>query len=180
MNSRFYDCEGDGIGSIVNPNSAPAAPSSGASTGAWAPVGELGDGVGDSLSVDIENSTIMGTKQDAFHFMSIVPTKDITIRVENSEFGNAQGPAVVAVDQNKSTERAEIDFGGKDPESIGGNCFVGSTNLAMEVTGYDVTAKSNWWGRPKGPLPTNISVTDGHLDVMPALRAAPPACKATK
>src|SRR5277367_2755043 len=64
INSRFYDCAGDGIGSDVNGGiykfSSPLDK--------VAESLDLGDGAGDSLSIDIENSTIKGTRQYALHF----------------------------------------------------------------------------------------------------------------
>jgi hypothetical protein len=200
MDSHFSDCVGDGIGSAANggnpftPPPASAAAGSGAVAGAAAGSGQgarggagggvangdFGDGVGDSMSIDIENTTITGTQQDAFHFMNLVPLKEVTIRLENNQFGDAQGPAVVAIDQNASTERSEIDLGGKAPDSSGGNCIIAGGTLGLEVTGYDVTAKSNWWGRPEGPLPTKTSITSGNLNFEPALRQPPSTCKGTK
>jgi hypothetical protein len=198
MDSRFSDCVGDGIGSAVNgSNPFPeqsggeqaraggnASATTGATAGAAAGAGgmnrDFGDGVGDSVSIDIENSTIDGTDQDAFHFMNLVAMKQVTIRVVNSQFNDARGPAAIAIDQNISTEQADIDLGGKASDSAGGNCITGATNLDLEETGYDVSAKSNWWGRPEGPLPAKISATDGNLNLMPVLRVSPPACKGIK
>jgi hypothetical protein len=194
MDSRFSDCTGDGIGSAINgTNPFPqqsggegagaggnAAAPAGAAAGVGGVNGDFGDGVGDSASIDIENTTITGTEQDAFHFMNLVAMKQVTIRVVNSQFNNARGPAAIAIDQNVSTENADIDLGGKASDNPGGNCIAGAANLNLEITGYDVSAKSNWWGRPEGPLPAKISVTDGNLNFMPALRVAPPACKEAK
>jgi hypothetical protein len=176
IHSHFSDCAGDGIGSIVNGAKLTLPPSLGLGTNAI----DFGDGVGDSLSIEIEDSTIMGTQQDALHFMNQTAMRELTIRVENSQLGDAKGPAIIAFDQNGSTEQAEIDLGGKEPDSAGANCFIGAATLAAEVTGYDVFAKSNWWGRPEGPLPAQVSETDGNLELAPVLRVPPRICRDSK
>jgi hypothetical protein len=202
MDSHFFDCFGDGVGSAVNGsnpfpdtqgqgtpaggNAMPAAggasagPRAGGAGAPGGPNGDFGDGAGDSVSIDIENTVINGTQQDAFHFMNLVPMKEVSIRVVNSQFLNAQGPAAIAIDQSMSTERADIDLGGKAADNAGGNCIAGSANLDFEVTGYDVSAKSNWWDRTEGPLPAKVSTTSGNADFAPALRMPPPACRGAK
>jgi hypothetical protein len=176
IDSHFSDCAGDGIGSTVKGANITLPPSLGLGTNNI----NFGDAAGDSISIDVEDSTIMGTQQDALHFMNQTAMRELTIRVENSQLGDAKGPAIIAFDQNGSTEQAEIDLGGKEPDSAGANCFIGAATLAAEVTGYDVFAKSNWWGRPEGPLPAQVSATDGNLNAVPAPRLPPPACSGTK
>jgi hypothetical protein len=105
---------------------------------------------------------------------------ELGIKIENSRLGDAHGPAVIAFDQMGSTKHSEINLGDNGPDSPGGNCIIAGANLAAEVTGYDVSARSNWWGRPGGAAPEKISATDGKLDVESALHSPPPACKATK
>jgi hypothetical protein len=173
INSRFYDCAGDGIGSDVNGGFYRF----GSSSDKDAKGMDLGDGAGDSLSIDIENSTIEGTQQYALHFTNHVAMSDLTVRVENSRLSGAKGPATIAFDQDGSTQHADIDLGGTGASSPGGNCIIDGTNLAVEVTGYDALARSNWWGRAEGPLAVEISVTDGKLFTPPVLKSRPPACK---
>jgi hypothetical protein len=170
LDSHFSDCIGNGIGSAVN----------GSGAGIAATNRNFGDGEGDSDSIDIENTVITGTPQYAFHFMNLVPLKELTIRIENSEFVGGQGTAALAFDQKGTTERASIDIGGKDADSSGGNCILAGANSAIEATGYDVTAAHNWWGHPGGPLPGKVSATGGKMDTASPLRSAPPACKGMK
>jgi hypothetical protein len=178
INSRVFDCAGDGIGSIVNTRGSRAMPPSPGRGNAITT--DYGDGVGDSIWMDIRNSSISGTPQYAFHFTNQTEMGELHIKVENTKFSDAKGLAVVAFDQKGTTQHSDIDLGSEEPHSKGQNCITGATNLALEITGYDVSAKSNWWGRPEGPLPAKISVTDGNVNFMPALRVAPPACKETK
>lgn len=173
LNSRFYDCAGDGIGADVNGGIYKF----GSSSGAEAKGLDLGDGVGDSLSIDIENSVIEGSQQYALHFTNHVAMNDLAIRVANSRLSGARGPATVAFDQDGTTQHADIDLGGTGAGSPGENCIIGGANLAAEVTGYDVTARSNWWGSAAGPVAAMISVTDGKLHSEPPLNSPPPACR---
>jgi hypothetical protein len=173
IDSRFSDCYGDGIGSDVT---------GGVYTygGALAKSGsmDLGDAEGDAVSIDVENSRIEGTRQYALHFANHAAMADVEIRVEKSRLSGAKGAAVVAVDQDGSTQHADIDLGGKRSGSPGRNCIVGGASLLAEATGYDVVAKSNWWGRVGGPAARDVSVTHGSLLTSPALATAPstPAC----
>jgi hypothetical protein len=168
VDSRFSDCYGDGIGSDVTGGTyAYGGPE--AKSGSM----DLGDGEGDAVSIDVESSRIEGTRQYALHFANHAAMSDLKIRVANSRLSGAAGAAVVAVDQDGSTQHADIDLGGK--QAPGQNCIVAGAGLAAEVTGYDVLAKSNWWGRAGVPG-RQVSVTAGQLYASPALRAAPPSC----
>jgi len=171
LNSRFYDCAGDGIGSnvtggVFKMHSATAGELS----------MDLGDGVGDSLSIDVENSTIEQTQQYALHFSNHAAMNEVSIRVRNSLFRDAKGPAVVAIDQDGSTQRANMDLGGREAGSPGNNCVMGAKHLAIEVSGYEVFARSNWWGRAESPSPSEISVSNGNLHTTPTLISAPATC----
>lgn len=171
INSRFADCRGDGIGSDVTGGAYTYGRPGGKGRSM-----DLGDGVGDAVSIDVENSSIDGTGQYALHFANHAAMSDLKVRVESSRLSGAKGAAAVAFDQDGSTERVGIDLGGKVGGSSGGNCIVAGAGLAAEVTGYDVLAKSNWWGRAGGPAAGKISVTNGHLDTSPALHARPSSC----
>ena len=124
----------------------------------------------------MENSRVDGTRQYALHFANHAALADLKIRVENSRLSGAKGAAAVAFDQDGSTEHADIDLGGKEGGSSGGNCILAGSGLAAEVTGYDVLAKSDWWGRAGGPAARQVSVTNGHLHTSPALRSRPSSC----
>ena len=171
INSRFSDCYGDGIGSDVT-GGAYTYGRHGAMGGSM----DLGDGEGDAISIDVENSSIDGTRQYAMHFANHAAMADLKIRVGNSRLSGARGAAAVAFDQDGSTEHADIDLGGKDAGSPGGNCILPGAGLAAEVTGYDALAKSDWWGRAGGPAARQVAVTNGHLDTSHALHSPPTSC----
>lgn len=174
IDSRFSDCYGDGIGSDVTGGAY--AYGQQAAGGALARSMDLGDAEGDAISIVVENSSIDGSRQYVLHFSNHAAMSDLKIRVENSRLSGAKGAAVVAFDQDGSTEQADIDLGGKGSDSPGRNCIGGGAGLAAEVSGYDVFAKSNWWGRPGGPAAREVAVTDGHLYTSPPLRSPPPSC----
>jgi hypothetical protein len=187
IDSHISDCAGDAIGAIVIGSAQRAQRLRGsAAAAAVAAVGpaiqkvDYSDGIADSLWIDIENSTISGSQQYALHFMNQTAMNELQIRVKNSQLGNAQGPAIIAFDQMGSTKHPEVDLGGDGPDSPGGNCIIGPANLALEVTGYDVLAKNNWWGRPGGPVAAKVSATDGNLNIAPVMRLPPRACNGTK
>ncbi|HEX8754798.1 MAG TPA: hypothetical protein VF745_00555 [Steroidobacteraceae bacterium] len=174
IDSHFSDCYGDGIGSDVTGGTYTYGS---AAAGSSKPKGmDLGDGEGDAVSIVVENSSIEGSGQYVMHFANHASMSDLKIRVEDSRLSGAKGAAVVAFDQDGSTEHADIDLGGKGADSLGRNCIVGGADLAAEATGYDVFAKSNWWGRAGGPTAQEISVTNGHIHTEPALRSAPVSC----
>ena len=174
IDSRFADCYGDGIGSDVTggtytfgrPTAADPQPK-----GMY-----LGDAKGDSVSIDVENSTIEDSGQYSLHFPNHAAMADLAIRVRNSRLDGAGGRAVVGIDQDGTTRRTHIDLGGKGRGSPGRNCIVGGTHLAAEVAGYDVLARANWWGRAGGPAARDVSLQDGRLSVSPALRSPPSSC----
>jgi hypothetical protein len=171
INSHFTDCYGDGIGSDVTGGAY-----SYGKHGALGRSMDLGDGEGDAVSIDVENSSIDGTRQYAMHFANHAAMADLKVRVENSRLSGARGGAAIAFDQDGSTERAGIDLGGKEAGSSGGNCILPGSGLAAEVSGYDVLAKSDWWGRAGGPAARQVAVTNGRLDTSAALQSPPASC----
>ena len=177
INSRVFDCAGDAVGAVVNTRGVSKLP---AALGLGSASLDYGDGVGDSMWIDIENSTIYDTRQYALHFMNQTEMNELHIKIQNSWFRSAQGPAAVAFDQNGTAINSDIDLGSEEPDSPGGNCISGTNTPGLEVTGVDVSAKHNWWGLPSGPLPEQVSATNGTLTLRPALRESPPTCKETK
>lgn len=170
INSRISDCAGDGIGADVNGGIYRTG--FGGKRGGM----DLGDGAGNSLSIDIENSIVDGSSQYALHFSNHVAMDTLSIRVANSRLANATGPAVAAFDQDGTTRHAEIDLGSEGAGSAGQNCIEGGSGLLAEVSGYEVNARHNWWGRKQGPAASEISVTNGHLYIEPVLGARPESC----
>jgi hypothetical protein len=170
LNSRFFDCEGDGIGSIVT-GAVLKLPANFDGPKSM----NFGDGAGNALSIDIENSVISGSRQYAMHFTNHASMGDLAIRVRHSLLEGALGPATLAIDQDATTEHSEIDLG--ETSAPGENCLIAASTLVAEITGYKVAAKSNWWGSAVGPSAKSISVSNGDLLFDPWLRIRPKSCQ---
>ena len=171
--SRISDCAGDAIGSDVTGGVFRLQSRSQEI--------DLGDAVGDSVLIDIESSKIEGTKQYVLHFANHAAMNQLAIRVEDTLLGNAQGPAIVGFDQDAATRDVEIDLGGGKAMSGGGNCILGaSSELALEVTGYEAFAASNWWGSIKGLSQAKSSLTNSTLHAPTWLSAPPSACRTVR
>ena len=172
FNSHFSDCSGDAIGSVVAANLPFAAPAGSHAVSSLPPM-DFGDGEGDSMSIEIDNSVIEGTAQYAFHVENEVDMNELAVRVRNSVFSGARGGATLAFDQSGSSRRANIDL---DGDSKGGDCILAGAGPALEVTGLKVEARNDWWGRTKGPRAAEVSTTNGLADASSPAGSPPPAC----
>ena len=173
FNSHFSDCSGDGIGSVVAANLPFAAPA-GTHAASTLPPMDFGDGEGDSMSIEIENSIIEGTPQYALHFENEAHMNELAVRVRNSVFAGARGGATVAFDQSGSSRREIIDL---DGDGKAGNCILPGAGPALEATGLKVTSKHSWWGHATGPRAAEVSTTNGEADASSPARAATPTCR---
>ncbi len=174
IDSRFFDCYGDAIGSDVTGGTYLF----GHAAGGLARSGGMnfGDAAGDSVSIDIENSSLEASRQYVLHFANHAAMANLNVRVKNSRLSGAQGAAVVAFDQDGTTRHAVVDLDGGRAPGRAANCILGGAHLAAETSGYTVSARLDWWGRPQGPLPGRMSATRGHLHVSPVRRTPPPRC----
>ncbi len=173
INSVFSNCDGDGIGSDVTGGRYRFERAAGGrgSTGEM----DFGDGEGDAVSIDIENSSIEDSGQYVLHFANHAAMAHLDVRVRNSRLSGAQGAAVVAFDQDGTTQRSHIDLG-DGPGNAGGNCIIGGAHLAAETTGYTVLARSNWWGGTHGPRADRIAAAAGQLHISPVSGSPPASC----
>jgi hypothetical protein len=173
--SRLYDCDNNGL--EVNNNVIPTNAGSGPGL-LGVPRGVTAQEVG----VDIERSSIVGSRYYALWLNNMTPLRDLHVKVQDSNLSAAGGEAV-AFDQQASgsTQDARIDLGGGPLGSLGGNCIFDGGITDLETTGYVVAAKHDWWGAPGGPPPgdtkvNQASTSPGKLTVQPALSHAPSAC----
>ncbi len=174
LDSRFVHCYGDAIGSDVTGGTYVFEHAAGAlarSAGM-----DFGDAAGDSVSIDIENSSLKDSREYLLHFANHAAMADLHVRMKNSRLSGARGAAVVAFDQDGSTRHATIDLDGDRAPGVAANCILGGAHLAAEASGYTVNARSDWWGRPEGPLPGRTSATRGQLHLSPVRRSPPPRC----
>ena len=173
IDSSFTDCYGDGIGSDVTGGTFVYKDTT--AVGAKLDGMNFGDAAGDSVSIEVQDSSIEDSGQYALHFANHAAMSDLLVRVEDSRLSAAKGAAIVAFDQNGTTRHSHIVLGGK---GVRANCILGGARLAAEASGYDVSAQWNWWGRPQGPTRGRISATHGQLRIDPVRRSAPPSCAA--
>lgn len=173
IDSRFFGCAGDGIGSDVTGGVYRFAYTVNGVTRRGSM--DFGDARGDAVSIDIEHSSIEDSGQYVLHFANHAAMSNLDVRVRNSRLSGARGAAVIAFDQDGTTRHARVDLGTGSAQEAGGNCILGGARLA-EISGYQATAQSNWWGRPRGPLTGEIAVSGGRLRVAPVARTRLPSC----
>lgn len=134
-----------------------------------------GNGVGDphSVRLDIDHSRLTGSGYYNLWVTNLTPLDDLAVSVQDSDLSSAGGVGV-GFDQRPtgSTGRARIDLGGGPLGSAGRNCL-----HAIQTTGYDVSARHNWWGSPSGPSPAQLAAGTGTvIDTSTALTRPPAAC----
>jgi len=141
-----------------------------------------GDGVGNphTIVLDINNSTINGSRFYNLWVNDVTPLTNLKVRVQDSDLSVSSSGVSVAFDQQPTgaTASAVIDLGGGALGSDGKNCFFGGAIYDLEATRYNVAAENNWWGTAKGPQPGKVveSVPGYKIDASSPLRHAPPAC----
>jgi hypothetical protein len=145
-----------------------------------------GNGVGNlhTIVVNIDNSTINGSKFYNLWVNDVTPLTNLKVRVQDSDLSVSSSGVSVAFDQQPTgaTTSAVIDLGGGALGSDGRNCIFGGAIYDLEATRYNVAAENNWWGSARGPLPGKVVETaPGYkIDTSSALRRAPPACDGTE
>ena len=141
INSTFENCSGDGIHAwTANPN---------------------------TTRVELIDSTIANSGNDAIQYVSLAPTAKVDIDVEGSKLSEAAN-TLMAFNQ---TAPLNPDEGTIDLE--GQNCFIGGDIATIETTGFNVLAKRSWWGSAAGPAAGSIRTTAGTVAVSPVLTRKP-------
>ncbi len=136
-----------------------------------------GEGATTKLELDIKGTEITGNRGANLRVGNLTDLEMLSVKVESSNLSDAQGTgsgaANVTFEEQGTTEHSVIDLGGGPLGAAGRNCFAGGS-LAAEVVGYDVSARSNWWGSPGGPAPGRTVVVGGMLEHAGALDSPPP------
>lgn len=141
-----------------------------------------GNGDGDlrDFVVDIENSTISGSRYYNLWINTVTPLTNLAVRVQNSNLSGSSTGVAVAFDQQPTgaTADAVIDLGGGPLRSEGGNCIFGGAIDDLEASRYMVSAEHNWWGSSNGPAAGKVveTVPGYFVNTSSPLRSAPPAC----
>jgi len=145
-----------------------------------------GNGVGDlhTIVINIDNSTINGSRFYNLWVNDLTPLTNLKVRVQDSDLSASSSGVAVAFDQQPTgaTASAVIDLGGGALGSNGENCIFGGAIYDLEATRYNVAAENNWWGSARGPRPGKVveTVPGYKIDVSEPLRHAPPACNANE
>ena len=161
-NSSFTGCDNNGI--AVTGNHA------------------TNNGVGDlhTIVVDIDNSTINGSRFYNLWINDVTPLTNLKVRVQDSDLSKSSSGVAVAFDQQPTgaTANAVIDLGGGALGSEGRNCIFGGAIFDLEAARYNVVAEHNWWGSANGPTAGKVVETAPgfNIDAFSPLRRAPSAC----
>lgn len=141
-----------------------------------------GDGPTKNIALAVDASTITRNRGGNIGIRNYTGLENLTIKVQRTDLAGSSGRgssvADLAAEDQGTTDRSVIDFGGGALGSLGGNCVgegLGS-GLAANVVRYDVSAQRTWWGQPGGPAPLSTLVAGGHLDTSAPLAAAPAYC----
>jgi hypothetical protein len=164
-NSQFSGCGNNGIEVTNNHTTAD------------------GDGFPHTISLDIENSKISGSKYYNLWMNNVTPLTQLRVKVQDTDLSGSTSGVAVGFDQQPTAATLDfvVDLGGGSLGSIGENCFGGGSIYDFETTGYTVSAMNDWWGQASGPaagkllaLPANTS----SINYLPVLASAPAACAA--
>ncbi|MGH8078955.1 MAG: hypothetical protein ACREP7_00180, partial [Lysobacter sp.] len=136
-------------------------------------------GAVDRIHFDIDRSRIVGNRLHNLKLANLAPVTRLTGRVQNSDIGRSGGV-------NLSLERsllidaprdAVLDFGGGALGSVGNNCFDGGGQRDLEIKGWSVSLRNNWWGQSSAPLWWRAPVVAGSAGFAPVASAAPAHCE---
>ena len=144
-----------------------------------------GDGTGNphTISLDINHSTISGSRYYNLWVNDVTPLTNLRVMVQDSDLSVSGSGVAVAFDMQPGTggtTSSQIDLGGGALGSAGRNCIFGGSIYNLEATGYNVSAEHNWWGTASGPPSgTVIESEPGFtIDTSKFLQQAPPICSA--
>jgi hypothetical protein len=139
-----------------------------------------GDGDLHDFVVEIDNSTISGSRFYNLWVNTVTPLTNLKVRVQDSDLSKSSSGVPVAFDQQPTGATADpvIDLGGGSLRSEGRNCIFGGAIDDMEAARYMVAAEHNWWGSANGPAAGKVveNVPGYFVNASSPLRSAPRAC----
>jgi hypothetical protein len=143
------------------------------------------DGVGNphTISLDINHSTISGSRYYNLWVNDVTPLTNLRVMVQDSDLSVSGSGVAVAFDIQPGTggtTSSQIDLGGGALGSAGRNCIFGGSIYNLEATGYNVSAEHNWWGTASGPPSRTVIESEPgfKIDTSPFLQQPPFACSA--
>jgi hypothetical protein len=163
-NSSFTGCDNNGIELTNNHTAAD------------------GDGPPHTVLVDIDHSTISGSRYYNLWINNVTPLTKLGVKVQDSNLSGSSTGVAVAFDQQTtaSTQNFAIDLGGGSLGSEGRNCLFGAAIYDLETTGYKVTAHNEWWGQAGGPAASKVFANpaqSSEIEDDAPLRSEPGICR---
>ena len=144
-----------------------------------------GDGTGNphTISLDINRSTISGSRYYNLWVNDVTPLTNLRVMVQDSDLSVSGSGVAVAFDMQPGTggtTSSQIDLGGGALGSAGRNCIFGGAIYNLEATGYNVSAEHNWWGTASGPPSGTVIESEPgfKIDTSAFLQQVPLACSA--
>jgi hypothetical protein len=144
-----------------------------------------GDGTGNphTISLDINHSTISGSRYYNLWVNDVTPLTNLRVMVQDSDLSSSLSGVAVAFDMQPATggtASSQIDLGGGALGSAGRNCIFGGAIYNLEATAYNVSAQHNWWGTASGPPSGTVIESEPGFTIGTGnfLQQAPPICSA--
>jgi len=139
----------------------------------------FGVGTFASMTVDIDSTTITGSRFYNLWFSNLTALGQLGVRVQNSNLSTSRSGVAVAFNQPPpaTTQNVVVDMGGGELGSVGGNCIYGGAIYDLLTSGYNVAAEHNWWGSAAGPAPGKVIASAGStIDASSPLTTVPSTC----
>lgn len=155
-NSRFENCVNNGV--TISSNA------------------QMGTGSVERIHFNIENTRISANRFFNLKLVNLAPVKELTGRVQNSDLSHGHGVNLGLVRLGATPARAVLDFGGGELGSQGNNCFHGGAARDLEIDGFDVSLKHNWWGQASAPYWWRTWIVHGSAAFTPVAITAPLHC----
>lgn len=144
-----------------------------------------------ATNLELDDSTVTGNRQAALYIKNSKPVTAaeaaadptlgspttgrlgrLNVKVRDTDLGRtANGPAVYAATVPGTVRSTTIDLGTE--QNPGRNDLSGGASAA-ELAAVHVLAEWNWWGRPTGPVPAEIRLTDGATITTDKVLTTPP------
>ncbi|HEY2795181.1 MAG TPA: hypothetical protein VGJ28_22660, partial [Micromonosporaceae bacterium] len=128
--------------------------------------------------VDLENSSITGSRYYNLWMNNLTPLNSLAIKVQHTDLSGSGSGVSVGLDQQPtgSTRDATLDLGGGSLGSRGGNCLGGGALADLHADRYDVSAAHDWWDTSGGPASGEVVAQQATVDTSHPLNIAPARC----
>ncbi|MCQ4083912.1 hypothetical protein NGB36_25815 [Streptomyces sp. RB6PN25] len=137
-----------------------------------------GSGPAGELAFTVDGSTLRDNKLYNLRVNNLTGLTRLPGKVQDTDLSHGQNVNTSFDQQPGVTANPALDLGGGTLGSHGRNCLDhAGSQVAVEVTDFDVFAQHDWWGRPGGPGPGQIVTNGGSVSTEPALNRPPRNCR---